>query len=107
MRWFIEAWRKFAVFEGRARRKEYLAFFVLNYVVAVLLNILDQQLGGRNGIAPSFLAVTLVPSVAVGVRRMHDTDHSGWWLLVPVVNAVFSLSAGTRGANNYGFDPKD
>ncbi|MCJ7520058.1 MAG: DUF805 domain-containing protein, partial [Anaerolineaceae bacterium] len=47
-----------------------------------------------------------IPLMAVGVRRMHDTDHSGWWILVPIVNIVFALIEGTKGDNKYGPDPK-
>jgi uncharacterized membrane protein YhaH (DUF805 family) len=50
------------------------------------------------------LAVFL-PSLAVGVRRMHDTEHSGWWLLVPIVNLVFAVTPGTTGENKFGTDP--
>ena len=48
----------------------------------------------------------LLPSVAVGVRRMHDTDHSGWWILLPIVNLIFACTEGTRGPNRFGADPK-
>ncbi len=47
-----------------------------------------------------------IPSIAVGFRRMHDIDHSGWWLLVPIVNLVFAVSEGTQGYNRFGPDPK-
>ena len=48
----------------------------------------------------------IVPSIAVGVRRMHDSDRSGWWLLLPIVNLVFLLLEGTKGPNRFGPDPK-
>jgi len=47
----------------------------------------------------------LLPSIAVAVRRMHDTDHRGWWMLVPIVNLVFSLTKSDSGANRFGPPP--
>jgi uncharacterized membrane protein YhaH (DUF805 family) len=54
----------------------------------------------------AFRVVVLLPSFAVGARRMHDTNHSEWWILVPIVNFVFACIAGTPGANRFGADPK-
>ena len=61
-----------------------------------------------------FWLATLVPSIAVGVRRLHDTDRSGWWLLIgliplagAIVLLVFNLLEGTRGPNRFGPDPRD
>jgi len=49
----------------------------------------------------------LVPSIAVAIRRMHDQDKSGWWILFPIVNIVFLFLEGTKGPNRFGPDPKD
>jgi uncharacterized membrane protein YhaH (DUF805 family) len=57
-------------------------------------------------LATIYELVILLPATAVGVRRMHDTDHSGWWLLLPIVNLVFAVTEGTRGNNRFGPDPK-
>ncbi len=111
MKWYLEAFKKYAVFSGRARRKEYCMFILFNLIIAFLLGFVE----GIVGIAPesdqSVLAIIyqlaiLIPTIAVGVRRMHDTDHSWWWLLVPIVNIVFAVSEGTRGDNRFGSDPK-
>ena len=48
----------------------------------------------------------LLPSIAVGVRRMHDTGHSGWYLLIPFYNLILACMEGTKGANRFGSDPK-
>ena len=91
MRWYLEVLKKYAVFRGRARRKEYWMFFLFNLLIAVALGFVE----GLVGIAPEsdesvlvtiYQLAILIPAIAVGVRRMHDTDHSGWWLLFPIVN---------------------
>ena len=107
MSWYIKVLKNYAVFTGRARRKEYWMFFLFNIIVAVILGVIQ----GISGIQSSLLVniyqlAILVPSIAVGVRRMHDTDHSGWWLLLPIVNLVFALMPGTPGPNTFGPDPK-
>lgn len=105
------ALQNYAGFTGRARRKEYWQFVLLNLLLGIGAGILDNLLGliAANGIGTIGLLVSLamlVPGIAVGVRRMHDTNHSGWWIIVPIVNLVFAVTDGTRGANDYGPDPK-
>lgn len=111
MNWYIQVLKKYAVFSGRARRKEYWMFFLFYVLIAIALGIVE----GILGIAPEsddsvlvtiYQLATLIPTIAVGVRRMHDSDHSGWWVLVPIVNLVFALIEGTRGDNRFGPDPK-
>ena len=111
MYWYLQVLKRYAVFKGRARRKEYWMFFLVSLIIAVVLGFVE----GVAGIAPesdeSVLAnvyslAILLPAIAVGVRRMHDTDHSGWWLLVPIVNFVFGVQEGQRGENRFGPDPK-
>ena len=111
MNWYIQALKKYAVFSGRARRKEYWMFFLFNILIAVALGFVEGILGIAAESDESILAgiyqlAILIPSIAVGVRRMHDTDHSGWWLLLPIVNLVFAVTDGTRGDNRFGPDPK-
>lgn len=102
---------QYAVFSGRARRAEYW-WFVLFYVIAyVVAAVIDQALG-----APVLTLIValglLVPSLAVSVRRLHDTDRSGWWLLlglIPfggIVVLVFECLDGQPGPNRYGPSPK-
>jgi uncharacterized membrane protein YhaH (DUF805 family) len=102
MNWYFEVLKKYAVFSGRARRKEYWMFFLFNMIISFLLTFID-----RKGSAMSLYSLALlVPAIAVGVRRMHDTDHSGWWILFPVVNLVFAVQEGQQGSNRFGADPK-
>jgi uncharacterized membrane protein YhaH (DUF805 family) len=106
MNWYLSDLRNYAVFDGRARRKEYW-FYVLFTFVACLL------LAAPGGIpAALYWLATLVPTFAVTVRRLHDTGRSGWWyllILIPLVGGivllVFWLQRGTQGRNRYGDDP--
>jgi uncharacterized membrane protein YhaH (DUF805 family) len=114
MRWYIRVLSNYAVFSGRARRKEYWAFFGLNLLIAVGLGFVEGIViavsGGTAGdvsvLGTIYQLAILIPSIAVGVRRMHDTDHSGWWLLFPFVNFVLAVTDGTSGPNRFGPDPK-
>ena len=112
MNWYLDVLKKYAVFSGRARRKEYWMFFLFNIIIAIVLGFIEGLIGttasqnGQSILGSIYQLAILIPSIAVGVRRMHDTDHSGWWLLFPIVNLVFALTEGTKGDNKYGTDPK-
>lgn len=110
MKWYIDVLKKYAVFHGRARRKEYWMFMLITTTVAVVLGMIEGVIGiapetDDSVLAAFYQVVTLVPTIAVGVRRMHDTDHSGWWLLFPFVNLVLAVREGQRGPNRFGSDP--
>jgi uncharacterized membrane protein YhaH (DUF805 family) len=99
--------QKYANFSGRAIRSEYW-WFVLAYIIAYLvLAIVDYVLGAQLLTAILSLAL-LIPSIAVGVRRLHDLDKSGWWLLlglIPIVGLIliyWFCQPGTPGANRFG-----
>ncbi|MFB9237326.1 DUF805 domain-containing protein [Plantactinospora siamensis] len=112
---------QYAGFSGRARRSEYWWFFLFTAVVGIIAGLLDDVFGTNFGSRPGSsgvisLIVTLallLPGLAVGVRRLHDTNRSGWWILIgliPLVGGivllVFFILDGTRGSNQYGPDPK-
>jgi uncharacterized membrane protein YhaH (DUF805 family) len=119
MDWYLEALKKYAVFEGRSRRKEYWFFGLFNAIFSVVLVIADVLFGTSGGLSgPGFLSglYTLgvfLPALAVLVRRLHDTNRSGWWVLIsflPLIGVLvllfFSLQEGQPGENQYGFSPK-
>ena len=119
MNWFLEVLRKYAVFRGRARRKEYWFFFLFYLIFSIGVTLVDLLAGTLTAAADMGLLSTIyalvlfVPSMAVGVRRLHDTDRSGWWLLillVPLIGIlvliIFFCLDGTRGSNRFGPDPK-
>ncbi len=104
MNWYIDALKKYGVFAGRSRRKAFWMFVLFDAIFTVVASILD---GGEGGVFSSLYSLaTLVPYVAVSVRRMHDTGHCGWWIIVPIVNLVFLCSDSQPGENKYGPNPK-
>ena len=112
MNYYFDVLKKYAVFTGRARRKEYWIFFLCNVVVGVVLSILDRVLGTGKLLNSLYSLAVFLPGLGVAVRRLHDTNRSGWWflfVLVPLVGPIILLVwlclPGTAGSNQYGEDP--
>ena len=100
--------RKFADINGRAQRSEYWWFFLFNLIV----NIAGTTLFGDGLISVLITLALIVPAISVGVRRLHDTNRTGWWMLafiIPLLGLVLALfwltKRGTVGPNQYGEDP--
>ncbi|MCX7030956.1 MAG: DUF805 domain-containing protein [Spirochaetes bacterium] len=111
MKWFFEAFMKYAVFSGRARRKEYWMFYLFNMIASIVAVILDSTLGlsgsgGYGALSGLYNLAIIIPTVAVSVRRMHDTGHSGWYMLIPLYNLILACTESDQGSNKYGPDPK-
>ncbi|MEP7045021.1 MAG: DUF805 domain-containing protein [Dokdonella sp.] len=119
MDWYVGVLKQYFAFEGRARRKEYWMFTLINVIISIVLMGVDHVLGtlsatsGIGLLGGIYALAVLLPSLAVSVRRLHDTDRSGWWLLiclVPLIGGivllVFMCLEGTRGTNRFGADPK-
>jgi uncharacterized membrane protein YhaH (DUF805 family) len=120
MNWYRVALKKYAVFAGRARRKEFWFFVLVNTLIAIALAVIDMLTGtfdedvGLGLLSGLYAVAMIVPSIAVTVRRLHDTDRSGWWYLlvfVPVIGGlvilVFMCLDGTPGSNRFGPNPKE
>ncbi|MCX8649903.1 DUF805 domain-containing protein [Gilliamella sp. B2776] len=114
MGWFIDCITKnYINFKGRARRKEYWMYMLFILIASFFTIILDKSLGLDLNITTIFLLATTLPTLAVSVRRLHDTDKSGWWLLlqlVPFGNIIlfiFFLMDSTPGLNRFGQYPKE
>jgi uncharacterized membrane protein YhaH (DUF805 family) len=103
--WYLIVLRKYAEFTGRARRKEYWYFMLFNMIIAIILGIIGGIVGAGSTIGNIYNLVVLVPSLAVAIRRLHDTDRSGWWLLLPIVNLFFLAQDSQSGANRFGLNP--
>jgi uncharacterized membrane protein YhaH (DUF805 family) len=117
MNWYTTVLKKYAVFTGRARRKEFWMFVLFNVIISFVLGIVDGVAGlNKNGfgvLGAIYTLAVLIPGIAVSIRRLHDTDRSGWMLLlglIPLVGAiillVFYIGEGTPGTNRFGPDPK-
>lgn len=113
---------KYTDFSGRASRSEYwywvlfcfLAAFVLGFIEGFVKAAKGYPLSHGHGtyLGNCFLLVTLIPSWAVGVRRLHDVDHSGWWMLIDITilgalfpHFIWNIRRGTSGDNRFGTDP--
>jgi uncharacterized membrane protein YhaH (DUF805 family) len=113
---FLKVVKNYVGFSGRAGRREYWMFFLVYILIyfglAILTAIMPNMLAKLLGLVTVVFAVGLfIPSVAVGVRRLHDTDHSGWWMLLMIVPLAglyilyLLIIEGTNGANRFGESP--
>ena len=119
MNWYLEVLKNYAMFGGRARRKEYWYFFLFNFIISMILTVIDIAIGTFDekttvGLLGGIYALAvLIPAIAVSVRRLHDTDRRGWWVLialVPIIGVivfiVFTVLDSDPGENQYGPNPK-
>lgn len=135
MKYYITCLKKYAVFEGRARRKEFWMYFLFNWLffiawsfgVGILLAVLGVAVGDTSqSIGPQspangwimplaiqlYLWATIIPTISVTVRRLHDTGRSGWWwwfqlvpIIGPIAMLIFLCGVSKPGENQYGPNP--
>lgn len=116
MNWYLEVLRKYVVFDGRAHRTEFWMFTLISVVISIVLALIDVAIGtygaGGGVLQGIYGLAVLLPSLAVGVRRLHDIDRSGWWLLlglIPLVGIIILIvwwaQEGDAGSNQYGPNP--
>ncbi|MCL2913240.1 DUF805 domain-containing protein [Shewanella corallii] len=111
MEYYIGAWKKFAEFNGRARRKEFWMFLLFNFIVSIVLTLVDNMLGIMM-LGSIYSLAVLIPSLAIGARRLHDTGRSGWWqllYLLPVIGFIVLIVffvQDSHDENDYGANPK-
>ncbi len=124
MNWYLQVLKKYAVFSGRARRKEFWMFFLFNGIIIFALVAAAMAggsiAGGSEGLMFLFILLymlyvlaMLIPNIAVSVRRLHDTNRSGWWLLIDLIPFIggiiilmFMMENSQPGENRYGPNPK-
>jgi uncharacterized membrane protein YhaH (DUF805 family) len=127
MDWMLMPLRRYAEFSGRSRRKEYWMFWLLNMLIGLFVGLvflvgyyadmsqteMDTWLMPVVYVAGLWSLATLIPGLAVTIRRLHDTDRSGWSILfglIPLIGGLillyFYLQDGTEGPNRFGTDPK-
>ena len=120
MNWYLHVLKNYATFSGRARRKEYWMFFLISALISIVLTLLDILLGTYSveyeaGLFSGLYSLLiLIPSIAVVVRRLHDTNRSGWWILISlipligvIVLFVFMCLDSQPGTNRFGANPKE
>ena len=92
MNWYFEAWKKYAVFGGRAGRQEFWYFVLFHILAYVMLSIIAGVIGKIGASLLSLYAVAaFLPGLAASIRRLHDTNRSGWWLLIMAIPLVGSI----------------
>ncbi len=100
-------------FEGRARRAEFWWYTLVYFIIAVILGVIQSILGLGSALTGLLSVALLLPSLGVGVRRLHDIGRSGWWILIGIIPIVgwivviyWYVQPGNVGANPFGPDPK-
>jgi uncharacterized membrane protein YhaH (DUF805 family) len=113
MNYYLEVLKKYAVFSGRARRKEYWMFILFNFIAYAILGFIEVLLGIPAILSSIYGLAVLIPSLAVCVRRLHDSGRSGWWILIGllplvgfIVLLIFMVLDSQPGDNQYGPNPK-
>jgi uncharacterized membrane protein YhaH (DUF805 family) len=118
MNWYLDAWKNYTNFQGRARRKAFWMFALFNIIAIVVLSVVEGLIGlrseGSYGILSGLYSLAVIlPALALAVRRLHDTGRSGWWILIgliplvgPIVLIVFYVTDSQPGTNQYGPNPK-
>jgi uncharacterized membrane protein YhaH (DUF805 family) len=114
MDWYLKAIKNYAVFSGRAHRTEYWSFVIINFIIMFLLEFFEGVVWDARILSGIYSLFITLPSLAVLVRRLHDTDRSGWWafiLFIPIIGfliiLIFTIQDGTPGINRYGSNPKE
>ena len=114
MHWYVDVLKNYTGFSGRAHRTEFWMFALISWVISMILGFVDSLLGmdGAFGLGSLYALAVLLPSIAVAMRRLHDTDRSGFWLLLMIIPIlgwlvllIFYCLEGTSGDNKYGPDP--
>ncbi|MGW8764945.1 DUF805 domain-containing protein [Streptomyces sp. NPDC055815] len=113
MNWYLDVLKKYAVFSGRARRKEFWMFYLFNVIAVFVLAIVDSVIGIYPALTGIYFLAVLLPYLGVTVRRLHDTGRSGWFILIgfiPLVGGiiliVFLATDGEQHQNAHGPNPK-
>ena len=113
MNWYLDVLRnKYALFDGRARREEYWMFTLINFLISIILGFIAGAIGLKF-LSYVYSIALFVPSIALGARRLHDTNRSGWWQLlcfIPIIGWLVLLywyvTDSDTGSNQYGENPK-
>ncbi|MBA4789752.1 MAG: DUF805 domain-containing protein [Pseudomonadota bacterium] len=114
---YLDAMRHYATFTGRTSRAGFWLYILFYFIIMLCAGVVDAALFGMdaaNGGPVSGIVslVHFIPGLAIGVRRLHDIDRTGWWLLIAftgigmIVLLIFNVLSGTPGPNRFGPDPR-
>ena len=114
MNYYLDVVKKYAQFDGRARRKEYWMYTLFYAIIGAVVSILDTAIGAGGIISIIYWLAFILPTLGVTVRRLHDTDRSWTWILitfVPIIGSLWLLVLmcldSTPGENRFGENPKE
>mgnify|MGYP000713205142 FL=1 len=109
MEYFLDALRKYANFEGRASRKSFWMYWLIYVIASYAIGFIDVLIGSGGIIAGLVWLALLLPSISLNVRRLHDINRSGWWLLLPIIPIIgvivlllFYVSKSVNEGNRFG-----
>lgn len=92
--------KKYVTFKGRASRSEFWWFYLFNFLCGIVAGLLDKAIG--ISVISTVVSLGLfLPGLAVAVRRCHDSDHSGWWVICPIFNIILMFFGSSEGANRF------
>ena len=94
MEYYIDAFRNYVNFQGRATRTQFWMFVLFNFIAGVVIGVIAGIIPALAFLGPVYNLAVLLPSLAICARRLHDTDRSGWWQLlglIPVVGVIIVL----------------
>lgn len=113
MSWYLNALKKYTVFDGRARRKEFWMFALFNFIITLIIAFIESFLDTQI-ISIIYTLAILLPSIAISVRRLHDIGKSGYWYFIgfiPIIGSIWLLvlmcKDSQAGENIYGPNPKE
>ena len=108
---FLQPYKKYAVFSGRATRKEFWLFHLFYIIGFIVFINIEEMLGSEGGFFILWMLGNIIPQIAVGVRRLHDTNRSGWWSLMCItpliiILIIFLCKKSDQNENKFGQTPR-
>lgn len=114
MKYFFMAFKNMLNYKGRARRNEYFYFFLFSFLFSFIIGFIIGIIEGIFPVTEIFMhnilliyyIIILIANVPLCIRRIHDSNRSGWFIFAPFYNIYLMFVSGTHGENNYGHDPR-
>jgi len=91
MNYYLDALKKYVDFEGRATRKEFWMFVLINILIVILLSVIDGILWLKGILTWLYWLALFLPNISITARRLHDINKSGWWQLIALVPLIWPI----------------